>query len=75
MATRRWKCSTWNRPAIFVRVIKPEIGVPQAPEGGAVTAARGREKGKLSDAVVVDVLIKKYPSHLSLYPFIGRSPI
>ena len=25
------------------------------------------EKGKLSDAVVVDVLIKKYLSHLPLY--------
>jgi len=35
-----------------------------------VTAAVGGpkivEKGKLSDAVVVDVLIKKYLSHLSL---------
>ena len=40
-------------------------------EGGVVTAAAGGpkivEKGKLSDAVVVEVLIKKYLSHLPLY--------
>jgi hypothetical protein len=28
-----------------------EIGLPKAPEGGVVTAAPGREKGKLSDAM------------------------
>src|SRR5258705_4256070 len=43
----------------------------KCPEGGVVTAAAGGpqivEKGKLSDAVVVDVLIKKYLSHLPLY--------
>lgn len=56
----------------FVRVIKREkLACHQCPEGGVVTAAvRGPrivEKGKLSDAVVVDVLIKKYLSHLPLY--------
>jgi hypothetical protein len=57
----------------FVRVIKREkLACRKCPEGGVVTAASGGakivEKGKLSDAVVVDVLIKKYPSHLPLYP-------
>ncbi|HET7238410.1 MAG TPA: IS66 family transposase, partial [Terrimicrobiaceae bacterium] len=56
----------------FVRVIKREkLACHQCPEGGVVTAAAGGprivEKGKLSDAVVVDVLIKKYLSHLPLY--------
>ena len=49
----------------FVRVIKREkLACRKCPEGGVVTAAAGGpkivEKGKLSDAVVVDVLIKKY---------------
>ena len=56
----------------FVRVIKREkLACHKCPEGGVVTAAAGGpkivEKGKLSDAVVVDVLIKKYLSHLPLY--------
>jgi transposase len=56
----------------FVRVIKREkLACPKCPEGGVVTADAGGpkivEKGKLSDAVVVDVLIKKYLSHLPLY--------
>ena len=56
----------------FVRVIKREkLACHKCPEGGVVTAAAGGprivEKGKLCDAVVVDVLIKKYLSHLPLY--------
>jgi transposase len=56
----------------FVRVIRREkLACHKCPEGGVVTAAAGGpkivEKGKLSDAVVVDVLIKKYLSHLPLY--------
>ena len=56
----------------FVRVIKREkLACRKCPEGGVVTAAAGGpqivEKGKFSDAVVVDVLIKKYLSHLPLY--------
>ena len=56
----------------FVRVIKREkLACRKCPEGGVVTAAPGGpkivEKGKLSDAVVVEVLIKKYGSHLPLY--------
>lgn len=56
----------------FVRVIKREkLACRKCPEGGVVTAPVGGpkivEKGKLSDAVVVDVLIKKYASHLPIY--------
>ena len=56
----------------FVRVIKREkLACRQCPEAGVVTAAVSGpkivEKGKLSDAVVVDVLIKKYASHLPIY--------
>jgi transposase len=56
----------------FVRVIKREkLACRKCTEGGVVTAAAGGpkivEKGKLSDAVVIDVLIKKYLSHLPLY--------
>ena len=56
----------------FVRVIKREkLACHKCPEGGVVTAAAGGpkivEKGKLSDAGVVDVLIQKYLSHLPLY--------
>jgi hypothetical protein len=61
----------------FVRVIKREkLACHQCPEGGVVTAAAGDprivEKGKLSDAVVVDVLIKKYLSMVCL-PFLSSS--
>lgn len=56
----------------FVRVIKREkLACPQCPEGGVATAPVGGpqivEKGKLSDALLVDVIIKKYASHLPLY--------
>lgn len=56
----------------FVRVIKREkLACRKCPDGGVVTAAVSGpkivEKGKLSDAVVVDVLIKKYASHLPIY--------
>lgn len=56
----------------FVRVIRREkLACRKCPEGGVVTAAvsgpRIVEKGKLSDRVVVDVLIKKYASHLPIY--------
>jgi len=50
----------------FVRVIKREkLACRKCPEGGVVTAAAGGpkivEKGKLSDAVVVDVLHQEIP--------------
>ena len=56
----------------FVRVIKREkLACRKCPEGGVATAPGAGphivEKGKLSDALVVDVLIKKYGSHLPLY--------
>ncbi|CAN5481682.1 IS66-like element ISCro1 family transposase [soil metagenome] len=56
----------------FVRVIKREkLACRKCPEGGVATAPVSGpkivEKGKLSDTVVVDVLIKKYASHLPLY--------
>jgi transposase len=56
----------------FVRVIKREkLACRRCPEGGVATAEAGGprivEKGKLSDSVVVDVVIKKYGSHLPLY--------
>lgn len=56
----------------FVRVIKREkLACHQCPEGGVATApATGTmivEKGKLSDAFIIDVVIKKYASHLPLY--------
>jgi transposase len=56
----------------FVRVIRREkLACRRCPEGGVVVApASGPkiiEKGKLSDAMVVDVLIKKYASHLPIY--------
>ena len=56
----------------FVRVIKREkLACRKCPDAGVVTAPVSGpkivEKGKLSDAVVVDVLIKKYASHLPIY--------
>ena len=56
----------------FVRVIKREkLACRKCPEGGVATAEGAGphivEKGKLSDALVVDVVIKKYGSHLPLY--------
>ena len=56
----------------FVRVIKREkLACRKCPDAGVVTAPVGGpkivEKGKLSDAVVVDVLIKKYASHLPVF--------
>lgn len=56
----------------FVRVIKREkLACKRCPDAGVVTAAAGGpqiiEKGKLSDAMVVDIVIKKYGSHLPVY--------
>ncbi len=56
----------------FVRVIKREkLACHQCPEGGVATAPTAGsfivEKGKLSDAFIIDVVIKKYASHLPLY--------
>ncbi len=56
----------------FVRVIKREkLACPKCPEAGVETAPiRDKqiiEKSKLSSAVIVDVLIKKYGDHLPLY--------
>ncbi len=55
----------------FVRVIKREKRVcPSCPEEGVVCAAppvRIVEKGKLSDAFIVEVMIKKYRDHNPLF--------
>ncbi len=56
----------------FVRVIKREkLACPKCPEAGVETAPirdnQIIEKSKLSSAVIVDVLIKKYGDHLPLY--------
>lgn len=56
----------------FVRVLKREkLACREHPEGGvAVASAVGPkivEKGKLSDRMVVDVVLKKYGQHLPLY--------
>ena len=56
----------------FVRVIKREkLACRKCPEGGVATAPGAGphivQKSNLSDALVVDVLIKKYSSHLPLY--------
>lgn len=56
----------------FVAVIKREkLACESCAQGGVATAPAGGpriiEKGKLSDAVVVDVVINKYCSHLPLY--------
>lgn len=56
----------------FVRVVKREkLACRQCPDAGVITAPtvgpKIVEKGKLSDAIVVDVLIKKYASHLPVF--------
>ncbi len=56
----------------LVRVIKREkLACPKCPEAGVETAPiRDKqiiEKSKLSSAVIVDVLIKKYAEHTPLY--------
>jgi transposase len=55
----------------FVRVTKREKrACPQCEEGGVMAAplpAKIVEKGKLSNAVVVDVILKKYRDHTPLY--------
>ncbi len=56
----------------FVRVIKREkLACPKCPEAGVETASISQEqiieKSKLSNKVIVDVLIKKYAEHLPLY--------
>ena len=55
----------------FVRVTKREKrACPRCEEGGVMAAplpAKIVEKGKLSNAVVVDVILKKYREHSPLY--------
>ena len=56
----------------FVRVIKREkLACPKCPEGGVMTAPIKNdqiiEKSKLSNEVIVDILIKKYAKHTPLY--------
>jgi len=56
----------------FVRVVRREkLACRKCPDAGVVTApVRAHqiiEKSKLSNAVIVDVLIKKYGDHLPLY--------
>ena len=56
----------------FVRVYKREkLACRKCPEGGVETAvSRGPqiiEKGKLSDKMIVDIIVKKYHEHLPLY--------
>lgn len=56
----------------FVRVIKRQkMACKSCEEGGVATAPvagpRIVEKGKLSDAMVVDVILKKYGDHCPLY--------
>jgi len=56
----------------FVRVIKREkLACRKCPDEGVATATAGGppiiEKGKLSDAMVVDIVIKKFGSHLPVY--------
>jgi transposase len=56
----------------FVRVIKREkLACPKCPQAGVITATvRAQqiiEKSKLSDGVIVDILIKKYAEHTPLY--------
>ena len=55
----------------FVRVIKREKRACQScPEAGVLSAAvpgRIMEKGKLSDAFIIDVTLKKYRDHNPLY--------
>ena len=56
---------------LFVRVIKREkLACPAHPEAGVATgpvAGRIIPGGKLSDAFIIDVLLKKYLLHLPLY--------
>ena len=56
---------------LFVRVIKREkLACPAHPENGVRTglgADRIVPGGKLSDAFIIDVLLKKYQLHLPLY--------
>lgn len=56
---------------LFVRVIRTEkLACPAHPEHGVTTgasAARIVPGGKLSDAFLIDVLLKKYQQHLPLY--------
>jgi transposase len=56
---------------LFVRVIKREkLACPAHPEAGVSTgpaAERIVPGGKLSDAFIIDVLLKKYLLHLPLY--------
>lgn len=56
---------------LFVRVIKREkLACPAHPEAGVTTgpaAQRIVPGGKLSDAFILDVLLKKYRLHLPLY--------
>lgn len=56
----------------FVRVIKREkLACPKCPETGITTASISREqiieKSKLSNEIIVDILIKKYAEHTPLY--------
>src|SRR6476619_7467501 len=64
-ATRKRRFLTWNWPRYFVRVITREkLACRKCPKGefhGCSRRPQDREKRKLSDAVVVDVLIKKIP--------------
>jgi transposase len=61
------------KPAeFFVKVVRQEKRVCRScPDQGVETAAglgpRIREKGKLSDAFIVDVLVRKYQWHQPLY--------
>ena len=56
---------------LFVRVIKREkLACPAHPENGVSTGPAGERivpGGKLSDAFIVDVLLKKYQLHQPLY--------
>jgi transposase len=56
---------------LFVRVVKREkLACPAHPENGVATgpaAERIVPGGKLSDAFIIDVLLRKYQLHLPLY--------
>ena len=55
----------------FVRKIKREKrACPKCPEQGVKTAAAPKrivEKGKLSDAIIIDSVLKKYRDHIPLF--------
>jgi transposase len=56
-------------PLLCAMITREKLACRKCPEGefhGCSRRPQDREKGKLSDAVVVDVLIKKYLSHLPL---------